>query len=227
MRIEEVKIYQLEELSKEAKNKAIDWYRDTINNDFQHEAEFITENFQYELDELNYPSDDVSWSLGYSQGDGMAFYGHIDNEMMQKIVERNKDSMSEKEYKLYRKIVENDYVILGDIGKNSFGWHYSHYNTMNVRLDGDVIENIIYDLFEIDYHSEMSDEDREKYYEKDEMISEVYDSIEEIISQEIKEISKRLERQGYDEIEYYTSDETIEETILANEYEFTSDGSRW
>lgn len=40
------------------------------------------------------------------------------------------------------------------------------------------------------------------------------------------ELCKKLERQGYDEIEYSNSDESISENIIANEYEFTKEGKR-
>jgi hypothetical protein len=36
-----------------------------------------------------------------------------------------------------------------------------------------------------------------------------------------------LEKQGYDEIDYYYSDEYIDEIIICNEYEFYADGTKY
>ena len=230
MRTEMVKIYQLEELSKEAKERAIEWYRDIIDRDFSFESEMITEDFQYELQKLYYPSDNVEWSLSYCQGDGVAFYGHINKDDLYKIVERNRESLSDTHYELYEKIYNDGLYIEADIVRNSFGYHYSHYNAMNVELDGDCIETITESLFDDEekldemYDEEISDYNDE-FYELYREVEDLIDSIEEIISQEIKVISKELENKGYEEIEYYTSDESIQEEIIANEYEFLQDGT--
>lgn len=232
MRVEAVKIYQLEELSKEAKERAIEWYRNVINEDFSIESEMITEDFQYELQKLYYPSDNVEWSLSYSQGDGVAFYGHINKDDLYKIVERNRKSLSDSHYELYEKIYNDGLYIEADIVRNSFGYHYSHYNTMCVELDGDCIDTITEMLFDDEeklnemYNEEINDYNDE-FYELYREVEDLIDSIEEIISQEIKVISKELESKGYEYIEYYTSDDRITEEIIANDYEFTASGEVW
>lgn len=49
---------------------------------------------------------------------------------------------------------------------------------------------------------------------------------ETFMEQWVKDTSKELEKIGYDEIEYRTSDEYIEEFFNANEFEFDVDGDR-
>ena len=40
-------------------------------------------------------------------------------------------------------------------------------------------------------------------------------------------MASKLERDGYKQIEYYYSDESVDENIICNDYEFTEDGERW
>src|SRR5699024_8727851 len=122
MRTEMVKIYQLEELSKEAKERAIERHRNYIHENFYPYSEYITANFQYELNNLGYPTDDIVWSLSYCQGDGVAFYGHINKDDLYKIVERNRESLSDTHYELYEKIYNDGLYIEADIVRNSFGY---------------------------------------------------------------------------------------------------------
>ena len=78
MRVKEIKVFKFEELSEEAKEVARNWYKGCMDNDFYFETEHIKEDFQYELEKLGYPTNKIEFSLSYSQGDGVAFYGHID-----------------------------------------------------------------------------------------------------------------------------------------------------
>ena len=49
----------------------------------------ITKTFEFELEKLGYPTDDIGYSLNYCQDDGMAFYGDVD---VDKIVKRMYDN---------------------------------------------------------------------------------------------------------------------------------------
>jgi hypothetical protein len=55
--------------------------------------------------------------------------------------------------------------------------------------------------------------------------SELREMVETAILDDIRDISKELERMGYKDIEYYTSDECFQETAEANDYEFFADGT--
>ena len=46
MRTEEIKIYTFEELDKKAKEKAREWYKDTMRDDFFIESDSITDNME-------------------------------------------------------------------------------------------------------------------------------------------------------------------------------------
>lgn len=212
MREETIKLYSFNELSEEAKENAITKWREGI--EWGLESSQITESFQHELDSLGYPTKDVNWSLSYSQGDGVAFYGVIDGDGMDEIAERLLEGQDKE---LYFQIIKEGYSIDANIYRNAYGHRYSHWNTMSVDVDGDDIDTIVEGLFNVKH----GDEDYDDYYIK---VEGLFTIIEESISHDIKRVSKDLEKQGYDEIEYIESDEHIIEVINANDYEFTEDG---
>src|SRR5690606_36733255 len=125
-------------------------------------------------------------------------------------------------YELYRKILDNDFIVYGDIVRTSFGHRYSHWNTMRIELYSDNIDTMVEELFELDYY-----DNNEECQEKEELIENLLENIERIILIEIQTLSRKLEKDGYEQIDYYYSDEVIDKTIITNEYEFTSNGKRW
>ena len=80
MKTIETTVYQFSELSKEAKQKAIDSWYESENYDFLKEdlAQFVAEKLNennIEASELN-----VLYSLNYSQGDGLCFTGSFEKD---------------------------------------------------------------------------------------------------------------------------------------------------
>lgn len=77
MRILETKVYSFDELSEEAKEKAIEkWYE---NEDYPWMEEDLTESCKALLEENGCTFEDInlSYSLSYGQGDGLCFTGYI------------------------------------------------------------------------------------------------------------------------------------------------------
>lgn len=211
MRKEVVNLYKFEELSDEAKQNAIKHYRESM--DWQIISESITEKFTEKLSAIGYPTDDLEWSLSYSQGDGVAFYGEVD---MDKVINRLEHKGYDLNYDLYRAINNKGLTITARIYRNSFGYHYSHYNTMEVEVDGDSIEVMVEYLY--------GDLDENEYIDKHDEIYDFLLKLKGCIHNDIKDVSKELEKEGYSDIEYYSSDEAIAEILIANEYKFTEDG---
>lgn len=58
-------------------------------------------------------------------------------------------------------------------------------------------------------------------------INEVVGNVLAKIENKYLELCKELEKQGYSEIEYQQSDTAIQETILANNYDFLKDGTQY
>lgn len=211
MREEIINVYKFDELSKEVQEKAINKYRESI--EWSIESEDITSNFKYTLDELGLPTDDVEWSLSHCQGDGVAFYGYVD---MPRVARRLLEGES---LELYKLIEAEGLTIEAKLYRNSFGYHYSHYNTMEVEISGDSDETVMENLYpELEYETD-------EYAEKLIKIENLFSELESKILEDAKDVSIKLEREGYEHIDYINSDEYIKEIIEANDYEFTADGN--
>lgn len=215
MREETIKLYTFNELNPEAQAKAIERYRESM--DWSIESEDVTENFKYKLEELGLPTDDVEWSLSHCQGDGMAFYGYVD---MAKVA---RTLLADESLELYKLIEAENLSIVAKIYRNSFGHHYSHYNTMEVEMDGDSIDTMITYLYE----SNGEELTTEQWNEKEEMLQTFLSDLEKLIVEYVKDVSIKLEREGYEHLDYVQTDEYIKEAIESNGYEFTADGKQY
>lgn len=120
-RKEEVNLYKFDELSKEAKERAIkDWQEDGYGWD-DHDSEFLTEDFKERLREKGfYDNVEVYWSLGYCQGDGVCFKGSIN------------PSVFFKENKIigYSELRKYDISILVETSHQE-----CHWNSMHVTVE--------------------------------------------------------------------------------------------
>jgi len=79
--------YKFGELSPEAKERAVEeWREEDAGRQWdQYEIDEITEMFERDLEEAGLPHDKVYWSLGHVQGDGVSFEGKLDlDEYMEK-----------------------------------------------------------------------------------------------------------------------------------------------
>lgn len=161
-------VYTFSELSDEAKQKAIEGYREGLQYDnlemFMQDQ--LTEHLlpKYKITPANVTT---MFSLGYSQGDGAMFEGTV-------------------QFKAWTIRVKH------------YG-HYYHYNSKT-------IESIT--------STKTGEEPSDKVWKR------VFDEFEPLYVT----ICKELERYGYDEIEYQSSDDTIS-NWLANDYEFNEDGT--
>jgi hypothetical protein len=195
----EFKVYYFEELNEEAKKKAIEDFR-RRGTWKQWDNENLSKYFKERLREYGFYNDvQIEFSLGYCQGDGVAFYGEI---YFSKWLKNHQDHFTKKELKRLEWL-NNVFGIEVSTTRNSYGYHYSHYNTMDIEVT-------------CDRYIDLRDGD---------LLDEVLNKVEELLEDEVVELSCDLERIGYEEIEYKNSDEYIIESIIANEYEFTEDGS--
>jgi hypothetical protein len=78
---------RFEELSPRAKKHAIEKFQQYEREDF--DPRILNDLFKERLEEVGLPSDDIRWSLNYTQGDGVAFYGQID---IKDYLAKNKDA---------------------------------------------------------------------------------------------------------------------------------------
>lgn len=121
----EILTYEYKELSDTAKKVALEELRErAIDWD---NSDQITELFQERLELLGYPTDNVGWSLGYCQGDGVAFYGQIETR---KVIDRLYASEPERRESIL-KLWETGLFDMKITRSNS---HYHHFNTMRVEM---------------------------------------------------------------------------------------------
>jgi hypothetical protein len=197
-------VYTFNELSLEAQDKAIQNHIDSI--EWSMESESITENFKYQLMELGYPTEDVEWSLNSCQGDGVAFYGDIVNILV--VAERLLEPADYLFLAEHLDEIRLEYTIV----RNSFGYRYNHWNTMDVEM---ILES----------YSDDIDFDGLDYYDANEELSdklkEIADNLNELISSDIKEVSRKLEKDGYEDIDYIQNEDNVREYLSTesdNEY---------
>ena len=206
MRTEEIKIYKFEELGEEAKKIAREWYKECMSNDFRVESEIITEILtETATDEMHNMIKDINiaWSLSNCQGDGVSFTGKIITENITSFLKLclGRDLLASEvevaNFVDYIEFTRDRYEI------------YVHKNTVKVTLEVDVTE------YEYKNH-----------YKKDE-INNILDKFEEAIESKRIEVCNKLESQGYSEIEYIYSDDSVDDNIICNEYEFYGDSTKY
>lgn len=182
-------VYEFSELSEASQQKALEQIAQGNHELF--DSDQLLDTFKETLTEWGFPTETVEFSLSYSQGDGVAFYGNI---ALEKYLRKTKQLTKFRE-RLRRIPFDN---VEATIGRNSFGHHYSHYNTMQLDL-------VLYDA------TEWQESQAEDWTD--------------IILEDIRTVSRQLEKLGYAELEHVASRDYIIEQIEANEWEFTADGA--
>lgn len=201
-------LYTFDELTDEAKQRAIETRRQEIESDSN--EEYFQSIIETKLDELNMETgftidtSDVWYSLNYSQGDGVSFTTNtpIDIEQVLDYYSKQHYKQAEEVEKIKKdrnyKYVRNNFEFT--MIRNTA--RYTHEYTVNCRY--------------IDESYDYTDE-QEKLAEK--------------ISNIIDEVKNNICRKIYDELdEAYncmTNDESIEEILELENNEYTQDGMEW
>jgi hypothetical protein len=187
------------ELKPEAQAFAVSEERERSDRFDWDDAEFLTEDFKTQLAEYGFEETEVYWSLGYCQGDGVAFYGRVHAE-----------SLKEKDCEARRLIAAfesaGDEIYIEITGENN---HYHHWNSMTV---------------EIEFENEIEDEDLPARLKIARPV--LRENLEEYLAERVKEISRELEKSGYAEIEYRYDETAIREELSEREHLYEKDGTR-
>jgi hypothetical protein len=142
----------------------------------------------------------INFSGFYSQGDGASFTcKRID--VKQWIIKNNL-----KKYGRLVKLIDSNVLDISGCIKRDRWHNYIHWNTISVYL------NVSYYG---DYKSNLSN------------IGILISQLEDDIQEHAQELSKEIYRDLEKEYDYLMSDECIQETILANDYEFEQYGTRY
>ena len=207
-RKEEHLIYKFEELSPEAKKRAIEEYKNRGWDWDEHDTDALKEYFEQELEGLGLPNGDVRWSLSYSSGDGVAFYGKVD--IKEYII---RSDISEY-FPLIDALANDEAEIVIEIEKRQAYHMYDHWNTMVVSSY-------------VNTYDDPGVPGRKRWPQRvgRPAIERLTRRLAEHIQTHVKEVSHKLEKAGYGEMEYKGSDAVISDNITANDYEFEEDGS--
>lgn len=171
------------ELNEQARERAISSCQDTLLEylDEREITDYLRGQIEYALG--GYPDDDIeiAYSLSYCQGDGVAIYGMI--------CRTDAPDLSWPESAAYVTLT-----------RNSYGNHYSHYNTFSVDV----------------------------YDEEGEIVGEGDGT--RILETQLRDLCRELERAGYKYIEGMTSREAAIEYLQNEESEidplFLENGDR-
>lgn len=204
MRVAKVNVYSVKELTGKAKEAAITagrtWHNETFDSDD------LTEDLKEHAEEKHgVIAEECSWRLSNCQGDGVAFYGHI-----------NLDALEAK-YPEVKKLVEaasmiDNTLIVSSDGKNS---RYHHWNSMTVEVEADYGHR---------YSERYRDQDEDDLEKLDAKADKLANDLRDFAAQVLKDASRDTERYGYQVIDGSNEDESIVELLEANEWEFDENG---
>lgn len=98
----------------------------------------LTSHFNHQLIAAGFPDNlHIEWSLGYCQGDGVAFYGALSFDDLV-LLHQKLYPKARRQQRMFTRLVkaieEWDYNEEFEISRNSFGYHYSHWNTMTLTI---------------------------------------------------------------------------------------------
>ena len=185
----EFEVYEFNELSEEAKQKAIDlWYE---TEDFP----FLEDDIKEEMKQIDSCFYDVQlqYSLSCCQGDGLSFEGTLN-------LEKFLNEVYSKKLRSSYKRALNDFIY--DVGSEGNTGHYC-YGHKN---------QIIYD----ENYQDFKDH---KY------INKLWDDVLEEIKEYYLNICKKLEKYGYEILEYRMTFNEFSEHCEINGYNFYDDGT--
>lgn len=210
MRTKQTNVFTFDELNDDAKEKARDWYRSRDHYD-NYWAESVTDSAK-EIGKLfGFTIDDIYWSGFSSQGDGACFVGSW-NPSLADFAKWRKDGWEDKELHRIADVLES---IAKDFPNASC--HIKHtghyYHSHSVSIDCDLMADDYYDTD--DPIQEAAFKVREALADKtdDDLIEACRDFMDWIYAS--------LEK----EWDYINADEQVDESLRANEYEFSEDGT--
>lgn len=204
-------LYKFNELSEEAKKQAINIRRQEIeDNSLEEYFESIIET---KLDELNektgftIDTSNVWYDLSYCQGSGVSFTTNTPIDIEQVL-----DYYSEQHYTQAKEVEK----IKDDINYNYVKENFEFTMTRNIAM---YTHEYTVSCSYIDESYDYTD-NTDKQEELAEKVSKIIDEVKNNICREI-----------YDELDeaymHMISDESIEELLELDDYEYTQDGIEW
>lgn len=204
-------VYQFEELSERAKEKARQWYREISADDDWHEYIFsdaatiaelmgldILQKRVTVMNGAHYYAPSVFFSGFSSQGDGACFEGSYRYKPGAVKAVKDYAPLDTKLHRIAKALQDAQKPVFytGTASTQQSG-HYYHSGCMSVSVDCD-----------------------ERFKQS------VFSAFEDAVTEALRDFADWIYRQLENEYEYQNSDEQIDEAITANAYEFDEDGER-
>ena len=196
-----VTLYRYEELDERAQERALEWARE--HRGWQDwDTEDLTEQMKQDLEDRGYVvsgKHPISWSLSYSQGDGVCFDAAIDLKIVAK--------------RLYPEAIE------------ALDWAASVGYPTWANVNGEER----YYTCDLDWSDITDDIDIEDLEEGEALAWTIMvprlQRLRELVEADMSDTQSALERLGYAEIAYRDSEKYLKESMKANEDEFDEDGN--
>lgn len=196
-------IYRFEELECKVQSEVLE--RVAQNSWDDADSQELTFIFEERLYDLNLPNQKLEWRISYSQGDGLAFFGQIDELPI--VLKR---ILSEADYKTYEEWRERGLNVHLNIRPS-----YSRRGYM-MFVDADIDSCVVGDLDDETYDAWQGD---------------YADFVNEVIAPKVEKyvrnVAQELFRTGQEEIEYRSSEEYLREMIEDREMRFLENGTVW
>lgn len=206
MRTKEVKLFQFDELSDEAKEKAREWYREaSIGDDFWHEN--VIDDAKHVLTFAGFEIDKIYFSGFWSQGDGAQFEGSFDASKVNAAKMREECPVDTD----LHAIADESARLITECPR--IGWH--------VKSSGHYSHEMATE-FSFNYQEEECDPHGDECHVDHTPAN--LDAFEEAHKENARDAMRWIYKQLEREYEWQNADEQVDDTIRANEYEFTEEG---
>lgn len=218
---EEKESYSFEELSPEAQENALENNRD-INVDYDGWEDGVTEGFKEDMREIGIDDIEISFSGFYSQGDGASFTSEdIDTRKLFNAVGIKSNDALNMEVDDERSRGENkDFYDLLDTMEDVGQLERNRIKPEEIRVTIERTDSRHVHFNTVRANVEIWDEP-DGWEEPYGFIDELEDKVTEYIRGICKDLYRDLEKE-YDDL---TSDESVKETLISNDYEFDEEGN--
>ena len=218
---EEEVTYSFEELSPEAQENALENNRD-INVDYDGWEDGVTEGFKEDMREIGIDDIEISFSGFYSQGDGASFTSEdIDTRKLFNAAGIKSNDALNMEVDDERSRGENkDFYDLLDTMEDVGQLERNRIKPEEIRVTIERTDSRHVHFNTVRANVEIWDEP-DGWEEPYGFIDELEDKVTEYIRGICKDLYRDLEKE-YDDL---TSDESVKETLISNDYEFDEEGN--
>ena len=217
----EEQTYSFDELSPEAQENALDNNRD-INVDYDGWEDGVTETFKEEMSEIGIDDITISYSGFYSQGDGASFTSEdIDTrKLFNAIGIQSNESLDMKTDDERKKGENKDFYDLLDRMEDVGQLVRNRIKPEEIRVTIERTDNRHVHYNTVRANVEIWDEPdgwEEPYG--------FTDKLEDTVTEHIRGLCKDLYRRLEKEYDLLTSDDSVKETLIDNDYKFDEEGN--